>query len=110
MMKFAKIFLYLFVITLLLHPGSAQAQAPDRAPSVTSGQVLWGQNCAPCHGPTGQGDGPTAQAIENPLPDFTNPETARRLVPRENFEIIKNGRIENMMPRAGNVEPGRDPR
>jgi mono/diheme cytochrome c family protein len=79
-----------------------QAQGPETPPSVAGGRALWPQNCAPCHGPTGLGDGPTAQAIQNPLPNFADPINARQMVPAESFEVIKNGRIDNMMPPWGN--------
>jgi len=78
------------------------AQAPDAPPSVSGGRALWTENCVPCHGPTGQGDGPTAQAIENPIPNLADPALARQRTPLENFEVIKNGRIENLMPPWGN--------
>ena len=79
------------------------AQQPETSlPSVSGGRALWSENCLPCHGPTGQGDGPATQNIPDPLPDFTDPEVARRLVPAQNFEVIKNGRIEKLMPPWGN--------
>ena len=94
------------VVALIARPGTLQAappaQAPDTPPSVSGGRALWGENCLPCHGPTGQGDGPTAQTIENPLPNFADPQLARQRTPAENFETIKNGRIENLMPPWGN--------
>ncbi len=86
------------LLSLLLLAIPIHAQEPDSPPSVSQGGMLWTQNCQPCHGTTGQGDGPSAAAIPNPLPDFSNPETARQYVPVENFDIIKNGRMENMMP------------
>lgn len=79
------------------------AQEPDSGlPSVSGGGGLWVDNCQPCHGLTGQGDGPSAQGIPEPLPDLSDPELARQLVPTENFDVIKNGRIEKMMPPWGN--------
>ena len=91
---------------LLLQPEFAQArppaQAPPTKPSISGGRALWSENCEPCHGPTGQGDGPTAEAIEGPLPDFTDAATARQRTPVEQFEVIKNGRMEKMMPPWGN--------
>jgi mono/diheme cytochrome c family protein/5-hydroxyisourate hydrolase-like protein (transthyretin family) len=91
---------------LLLQPEFAQArppaQAPTTKPSISGGRALWSENCEPCHGPTGQGDGPTAQAIEGPLPDFTDSATARQRPPIEHFDVIKNGRMEKMMPPWGN--------
>ena len=32
--------------------------------AVAEGQALYQQNCVSCHGPTGQGDGPAASALE----------------------------------------------
>ena len=90
----------------LTHPSSLHAappaQAPDTKPSVSGGRALWTENCAPCHGPAGQGDGPTAQSLPDPPANFADPETARQLVPANIFEVIKNGRIEKLMPPWGN--------
>ena len=36
-----------------------------------SGQALYNENCAACHGPGGTGDGPAAGAYAEPLPDLT---------------------------------------
>ncbi len=71
---------------------------PPTPPSVAGGQLLWSENCLPCHGPIGKGDGPTAQSIPDPFPDFSNPQTARQYVPAANFDVIKNGRMDKMMP------------
>ncbi len=100
--------LWLVILTgaLLLRASLAEAappgQTPDTLPSISGGRANWLENCAPCHGPTGQGDGPTAQSIEGPLPNFADPDAARRLVPLQNFDTIKNGRIEKLMPPWGN--------
>ncbi len=87
-------------LLLLATPTQAAppAQEPTTAPSVMGGQLLWAENCQPCHGPTGQGDGPTASQIPNPLPNFANAENARQYVPTDNFTTIKEGRMEAMMP------------
>ena len=94
-----KINLLLFVgILVFLFPANARAQGPDRPPSVSQAQPLWIENCTPCHGPSGLGDGPTAQAIENPLPNFADPIHARQMTPAAIHDTIKNGRIETLMP------------
>ena len=98
----AKFYILLLTGLIFLLPNTVQAQAPDNPPSPTGGQVLWAENCLPCHGISGQGDGPTAAAIENPLPNFSTAESARQMIPTESFEVIKNGRIENLMPPWGN--------
>lgn len=95
------VFLFLILSELVgagFSPVPVLADSPDTPPSVSDGRVLWTENCQPCHGPTGQGDGPAAQNIPDPLPDFSNPETARNYVPAENFKIIKEGRVEKLMP------------
>jgi mono/diheme cytochrome c family protein len=89
------------IILLLTCPIPAHAQDPVSSPSVAGGQLHWVENCQPCHGPTGQGDGPSAEAIAGPLPDFSGPATARQLVPIQNFDVIKNGRIDKLMPPWG---------
>jgi mono/diheme cytochrome c family protein len=78
------------------------AQSPDKHPSISGGRTLWAENCQPCHGSTGKGDGPATQNIPDPLPDFSKPEIAWQHVPTENFDVIKNGRIEKLMPPWGN--------
>lgn len=87
---------------VLLLPAAVQAQGPEEMPSTMGGRANWSENCLPCHGPTGKGDGPTAvEKIEGPMPDFSDPATAHQLVPAANFETIKNGRIEKLMPPWG---------
>ncbi len=93
--------LLFFLLLILIFPAPTSAQGPDTPPSVSSGGTLWVQNCQPCHGGDGQGDGPSAAGIPNPLPNFADPATARQYLPAENFEVIKNGRIDNMMPPWG---------
>ncbi len=93
-------------LLLLLLPTATNAappaQTPDTSPSVAGGQSLWLENCQPCHGPAGQGDGPTAEAIPEPLPDLSDPQVGRQTLPVDNFDVIKNGRMDKMMPPWGN--------
>ena len=97
---FQSLLLFIGLWVLLTLP--AHAQSPDDKPTVSGGRVLWAENCAPCHGPTGAGDGPTSQSIESGVPSFLDPEVYRTSPPAERFDIIKNGRIENLMPPWGN--------
>ena len=41
---------------------------------VTEGEVLYQENCASCHGVSGQGDGPMASGLPASLADFSNQE------------------------------------
>ena len=79
-------------------PARAQGPTPIEPPSVSGGQALWAENCLPCHGPTGQGDGPTAASLPNPPADLTDPARAQQHLPSEIFKIIKEGRMDKMMP------------
>lgn len=93
--------LLLFWLLFLL-PLPTYAQGPEARPAVSNGRANWPENCAPCHGPTGLGDGPTAAAIQGEMPNLAAPETARQMVPTTYFDVIKNGRMDKMMPPWGN--------
>ncbi len=54
-----------------------------------SGASLYEENCKPCHGETGQGDGPVATGIECPLPDFTQRLDDVTLL--DWFNLVSNG-------------------
>jgi mono/diheme cytochrome c family protein len=83
--------------------------APDRgepasAPDLANGARIYAENCAACHGETGQGDGPVALDTEGMAPrDFTDPARAREQTPHEWFRTITNGNIEKLMPPWRNV-------
>ncbi|MFN8446902.1 MAG: cytochrome c, partial [Caldilineaceae bacterium] len=62
----------------------------------------YAQNCAPCHGETGNSDGPTVANLSAPPPKFSDPATIMDKSPAEYFHIVKYGRIQNLMPPWGN--------
>lgn len=76
-------------------------QGPAESPSVVRGAALWFENCAPCHGARGGGDGPTASALEFKPANFADPEAAKTRVLAEMFDVILNGRMERFMPPWG---------
>lgn len=82
----------------------ANAAPPKQEPplpqslSAVSGQSIFAENCQPCHGVTGKGDGPTAASLSNQPPDFTDPATLNAMSPTEIFTVIKEGRMDKMMP------------
>lgn len=83
----------------LVQPAFAQEQAlPQEPPNVARGRLIYGQNCAPCHGETGEGDGPVAEDLPGPATPFADPDVARQSSPADWFEVTKYGRIEQMMP------------
>ena len=80
----------------------AQVAAPKTPPSARSGRGLFAENCAPCHGETGKGDGPTAASLPSPATQFADPNAVWERSPAELFHTAKFGRIEKLMPPWGN--------
>lgn len=54
-------------------PEAKNVQNPVEATknNIEKGKTIFGQQCAVCHGQSGKGDGPSAQYLGKPLPDFT---------------------------------------
>lgn len=75
-----------------------QVTTPASPPVALFGQPLYQQNCAPCHGIQGMGDGPTAADLPGPATAFADPEAIWALSPAELFHTTKFGRIQNLMP------------
>ena len=75
-----------------------QVPIPERLPVAGLGAELYAQNCAPCHGVDGGGDGPAgAGAAMNPTV-FSDPQAVWERSPAELFYVTKFGRIEELMP------------
>ncbi len=58
-------------------------------------ELTWRQNCTPCHGPAGHGDGPNGALVR--APDLTNPAFQAKVGDDEMVATIKNGK--NLMPK-----------
>jgi mono/diheme cytochrome c family protein len=87
---------------------TVQAAPPDPSPpgkpSAANGEALWLQDCAPCHGVQGRGDGPSAempQLADTPPTDFTDREAAQQRSLADMFTVTKEGRMDQMMPPWG---------
>lgn len=76
----------------------AQVPAPASLPGARAGQGLYIENCAPCHGETGGGNGPTAATLPSPPIAFADPDAVWERSPAELFHTTKFGRIEKLMP------------
>jgi high-affinity iron transporter len=73
---------------LALHP---VPMGPSTAPDLERGAALYQQQCASCHGPSGQGDGPAAQGMEPPPIDFTDAARARERSVFALYEVTRQG-------------------
>jgi len=67
------------------------ARAPMAVPDLKEGSALYAQNCASCHGPTGQGDGPAAAALKPRPADFHGDEVMASLTPFKAFNVVRFG-------------------
>lgn len=68
--------------------------------SIAIGQALYAENCIPCHGPAGRGDGPAAVALSPPPADFTSGHTAIH-PDGDLYYWILNGVPDTLMPGFG---------
>lgn len=70
---------------------------------VDSGSIMFGEYCAPCHGPAGLGNGPAAAALKKPPANLT-------LLTRNNKGTFPQRRVEDVLrfgvdyPSHGNSE------
>ena len=71
---------------------------PSTPPIPLDGKDLYAQNCAPCHGETGNGDGPSASGLGVPPTAFADPNALAAKSLAEMFDITKNGNMQRMMP------------
>ena len=71
---------------------------PPRKPNLTYGKILFQENCVPCHGALGAGDGPSADTL-NPKPrDFTAPERMNFYTPLQFYQAVTFGVEGTAMP------------
>lgn len=76
----------------------AQVTVPTAPPAALLGKAAYAQNCAPCHGPDGQGNGPTAAQLPSPPTAFADPAAVAAKSPAQFFHTTKFGRLEKLMP------------
>jgi mono/diheme cytochrome c family protein len=81
-----------------LPPEISANPIPADPDSIAEGRQLFLQNCQPCHGPEGKGDGPVGRTL-NPQPPDLAEHTVPGLHPDEQlFEWISEGYPGSVMP------------
>lgn len=84
-------------------PVPAEAIPPDQI-DLQHGAALFSDQCAPCHGPSGQGDGPLAAQFSSPVPALAAPEIYRPASPAQWFALVTNGDLQQFMPPFGGAQ------
>ncbi len=78
-------------VNLFSCPEVSLAGELDQKKSIDSGKEIYRQNCAVCHGFTGDGKGVPPEELDPPPPDFTLPEFWKDKSNSFLFHIISNG-------------------
>jgi mono/diheme cytochrome c family protein len=63
--------LMLAILTVAAAQEKQIKKEPVKHTSAASGEQMYKQYCAACHGMAGKGDGPAASALKSPMPDLT---------------------------------------
>lgn len=75
-----------------------QVTLPASQPSARLGAASYEENCAPCHGLQGMGDGPTVADLPGPPTAFADPDTVWERSPAQLFHTTKFGWLDKLMP------------
>ena len=75
-----------------------EVPAPPGKPSALLGATLYQQNCAPCHGPQGAGDGAQAATLAISPKRLDDAVAMRELAPAAAFHQAKYGSESGVMP------------
>lgn len=79
-------------------PATSGPLYPMVPPSPEQGAAIYAEKCAPCHGTTGLGDGPSAAQLPNPVTALGSVEVARAATPAQWFTVVSRGNLERFMP------------
>lgn len=79
-------------------PVSTEALFPLVPPDSQNGAAIYAENCAPCHGETGLGDGAQAADLQNRPAPLGDPQLARSSSPAEWYTMVTRGNMDNFMP------------
>lgn len=79
--------------------------APTSTPDLSRGAALYAQNCASCHGVTGDGRGPAATNMDPPPIDFTDRARARERSLFGLYQVVEQGLEGTAMPSFADLTP-----
>ena len=71
---------------LLSQPRSLEASGDP-----AKGKAIYDKHCMLCHGPQGQGDGPTGKLLKPPAADFTS-AMSKKKSEAELMQVVENGK------------------
>jgi high-affinity iron transporter len=80
--------------------------APSTAPDLARGAALYSENCASCHGATGDGHGPMAKGLDPAPIAFTDQDRARNRSVFGLFQVIEQGLDGTAMPSFAHLSSG----
>lgn len=81
--------------------------APNKAPDLARGATLYAQNCAGCHGLSGDGHGPDAAKLNPPPVAFRDAGRARERSPFALYQVIGQG-LDGTAMRSFSELPSQD--
>jgi len=76
----------------------ARVTVPTTPPLAIAGRNSYLENCAPCHGDQGLGNGPTSVDLPDPATAFADKNAVWASSPALFFHTTKYGRLEKLMP------------
>lgn len=79
-------------------PVVAETVYPIVPPDPLQGQAIYLDNCLPCHGAAGLGDGSMASKLPNPVPAIGTAALSRPIRPLDWFNVVTLGRMDRNMP------------
>jgi mono/diheme cytochrome c family protein len=67
-------------------------------PDPVKGKGIYLEECLPCHGRTGLGDGQNSASLPVPVTAIGDQEIMRKAIPAEWFRVITEGKLDRFMP------------
>ncbi len=75
-----------------------ELSAPERPPDLSQGEQLYLENCEPCHGSAGLGDGVMSANLDVQPSLLGDPAFASGVLPADWYITVTQGRMERFMP------------